>query len=128
MRKPASLGLAVIIFMFSSVFLKAQDAGAQDPLAGAFPYLSPDERSKLKSDFLMALQADSSLATEWRQLLIDTGQPVGSPAETEAIKHRILNFEQKVRSAMSKNDKAIGPIIDQIDRHMPNLHPELVGK
>jgi hypothetical protein len=126
MHKHVLLALGVLLTF--GIPLRSQDAGSRDPLAGALPYLSPVQRLELKTDFVAALKKDSALSAEWQQLLVDTGTPAVDPAEMEAIKARILAFEVKVRAVMAKDDSNVGAIVDQIDRHMPMLHPELVGK
>lgn len=120
--------VGLILSLLSCVSVRAQDASGEDSLAKVFPYLSSAQRAELKTDFLAALQKDASLQTEWMQLLQDTGRPAGDPVEMEAMKARILAFEVRIRAAMAKADPNAGAIVDQIDRHMPKLHPELVGK
>ena len=122
------LPATALFFLAAPSSLPAQNFDSQDALAVAFPFLTAGQRTELKTDFLNALAKSPDLALQWTTLLTTLEKPMSSsPADIEALRVQIVDFEGKARTAMAADDPNIGPIMDTIDLNTPRVHPELVA-
>ncbi len=124
-------GLLIAVIGFMAQPLHAQDApppggGGPADLGGHMGFLTKEQRDQLRKARVAAFAADPDLQTQ-KQALDEQGKALhdnanATDADKQAFHDKKKAFDEALSAAELKQDPTLQPVLDEIKKHMQEMH------